>query len=152
MSIFSRCGSLFDKNVTAKYFAHVEGTQPPEDGTASKVKGAVAGAAVGGLFAGVTALAIPALAPLVLLGAGPVMLILAELAAGDAFVGVQDALSRIGIPEYEAKHYELHIQNGAVFLCVHADNSSSAERAKGILERTQAQDVVVFGESFNAIA
>jgi hypothetical protein len=76
------------------------------------------------------------------------MLILAELGAAGTS-GVEHALSGIGIPEYEAKHYEQHIKDGGVFLCVHVDDTSSAERAKQILTRTQAQDVSVSGEVKN---
>jgi len=58
-------------------------------------------------------------------------------------------LNSVGIPEYEAKHYEQHIKDGGAFLCVHVDDASSAEKAKQILASTQAQDVNVSGEIKN---
>jgi hypothetical protein len=58
-----------------------------------------------GLLAGIGALAIPGVGPFI--AAGPIMGGLAGLGAGGAAGGFIGALVGMGIPEYEAKRYEL---------------------------------------------
>jgi hypothetical protein len=56
-----------------------------------------------GLLAGIGALAIPGVGPLI--AAGPIMAALAGLGVGGAVGGLVGALVGMGIPEYEAKRY-----------------------------------------------
>src|SRR6185436_8281690 len=84
-------------------FAHEKNTKAPE-GTAT---GVGTGGAIGGtlgLLAGIGALAIPGVGPLI--AAGPIMAALGGAAAGAAVGGVAGALVGMGIPEIEAKQYE----------------------------------------------
>ena len=94
---------------STKEFAHEKSTKAPE-GTAT---GVTAGGVVGGtlgLLAGIGALAIPGVGPLI--AAGPIMGALAGLGVGGAVGGVVGALVGLGIPEYEAKRYEGRVKDG----------------------------------------
>jgi len=129
---------LMAENVGTKDFAHEKGTKAPE-GTAT---GAGAGAVVGGtlgLLAGIGALAIPGVGPLI--AAGPIMGALAGAGAGGVAGGIIGALVGMGIPEYEAKRYEGRVKSGQILLSVHCDNSDWVGRAKEILERSGAEDI-----------
>jgi len=92
---------LLPDNKSTKDFAHEKSTKAPEGTTA----GVTAGGAIGGtlgLLAGIGALAIPGVGPLI--AAGPIMGALAGLGVGGAVGGLIGALVGMGIPEYEAKH------------------------------------------------
>jgi hypothetical protein len=111
----------------SKDFAAEKNTKAPE--------GAVTGVGVGGtvggtlgLLAGIGALAIPGVGPLI--AAGPIM----------------GALVGLGIPEYEAKRYEGRVKDGGILLSVHCDSSEEISRAKEILKSTGAEDVASSGE------
>lgn len=127
-----------------KDFAHEKSTKAPE-GTAT---GVAAGGAIGGtlgLLAGIGALAIPGVGPLI--AAGPIMGALAGLGVGGAVGGLLGALVGMGIPEYEAKRYEGRIKEGGVLLSVHCDTSEEITRAKDLLKQSGAQDVSSSGEA-----
>jgi len=124
-------------------FAHEKNTKAPEGTTG----GAVAGGALGGtlgLLAGLGALAIPGVGPLI--AAGPIVGALAGAGAGGAVGSLVGALIGMGIPEYEAKRYEGHVKNGGVLLSVHCDTSEEIKNAKELLARTGAQDIASSGE------
>ncbi len=135
---------LFPENEGTKDFAHEKGTKAPEGATAGAGTGAVLGGALGWL-AGIGALAIPGVGPLI--AAGPIMGALAGVGVGGAVGGIAGALIGLGIPEYEAKRYEGRIKEGGILLSVHSDNSEWTKRAKQILEATGAQDVSSTGET-----
>ena len=97
-----------------------------------------------GLLAGIGALAIPGVGPLI--AAGPIMGALAGLGAGGAVGGLVGALVGMGIPEYEAKRYEGHVKDGGILLSVHCDDSEWVGRAKRVLEQTGAHDVSSAGK------
>src|ERR1019366_5695086 len=95
----------------SKDFGHAKNTKAPEGATTGvSVGGAVGGAL--GLLAGIGALAIPGVGPLI--AAGPIMAALAGLGAGGAVGGLIGALVGMGIPEYEAKRYEGRVKDGGV--------------------------------------
>jgi len=128
---------------TAREFAHEKNTKAPE-GTAIGVgTGGVIGGTLG-LLAGIGALAIPGVGPLI--AAGPIMAALAGLGVGGAVGGLVGALVGLGIPEYEAKRYEGRVKNGGVLLSVHCDTSGEIHRAKEILKSTGAEDIASSGE------
>jgi tetrahydromethanopterin S-methyltransferase subunit C len=128
---------------TAREFAHEKNTKAPE-GTAIGVgAGGVVGGTLG-LLAGIGALAIPGVGPLI--AAGPIMGALAGLGVGGAVGGLVGALVGMGIPEYEAKRYEGRVKNGGVLLSVHCDTSDEIHRAKEILKATGAEDIAASGE------
>jgi hypothetical protein len=128
---------------SSKEFAHEKNTKAPE-GT---VAGGTTGAAIGGtlgLLAGIGALAIPGVGPLI--AAGPIMASLAGFGIGGAVGGVVGALVGMGIPEFEAKRYEGRVKDGGVLLSVQCDTDEEVARAKGLLKQTGAEDVSSAGE------
>jgi hypothetical protein len=133
---------MADKSA-AKELATEKNTKAPE-GTAT---GAGIGGAVGGtlgLLAGIGALAIPGVGPLI--AAGPIMGALAGLGVGGTVGGLVGALIGMGIPEYEAKRYEGRVNDGGVLVSVHCDSSDEVSRAKDILEEAGGDDVASAGE------
>jgi hypothetical protein len=134
---------LLPDNASSKEFAHEKNTKAPEGTTT----GVAAGGAVGGtlgLLAGIGALAIPGVGPLI--AAGPIMGALAGLGVGGAVGGLIGALVGMGIPEYEAKRYEGRIKDGGILLSVHCDTSEEISRAKDLLKETGAEDIASAGE------
>src|SRR5690242_18753917 len=135
---------LLQDNVGTKDFAHKKDTKAPEGTTT----GAVAGGAIGGtlgLLAGIGALAIPGVGPLI--AAGPIMATLAGVGTGGVLGGIVGALVGMGIPEYEAKRYEGRIKEGGILLSVHCDNSDWVKKAKDLLKQTGADDISSTGEA-----
>jgi len=135
---------LFADNHGTKDFAIEKGTKAPEGATAGATSGAIIGGVLGGL-AGVGALAIPGIGPLI--AAGPIVAALTGAGALGVFGGIVGALAGMGIPEYEAKRYEGRIREGGTLLSVHCDDHEWVKRAKGILERTGASDIASSGEA-----
>jgi hypothetical protein len=135
---------LFPENVGTKDFAHEKGTKAPEGAATGAGSGAVIGGTLGWL-AGIGALAIPGVGPLI--AAGPIVAALAGVGVGGAVGGLTGALVGMGIPEYEAKRYEGRVKKGGILLSVHSDNSEWTGRAKKILEQTDAEDISSTGET-----
>jgi Protein of unknown function (DUF3341) len=135
--------ALFPENEGTKDFAHEKHTKAPEGTATGAGTGAVVGGTLGWL-AGIGALAIPGVGPLI--AAGPIVAALAGAGAGGAIGGLTGALVGMGIPEYEAKRYEGRVKEGGVLLSVHSDNSDWTRKAKDILERTGAEDISSAGE------
>jgi hypothetical protein len=119
-------------------FAHRKATKAPEGTATGVTAGGLLGGALG-LLAGIGALAIPGVGPLI--AAGPIMATLAGVGAGGALGGLVGALVGAGIPEYEAKRYEGHVKNGGVLLSVHCDTDDEIRRAKDFLKATGAVDI-----------
>jgi hypothetical protein len=135
---------LFSENLGSKDLATEKSSKLPEGATTGAGTGAVIGGVLGWL-AGIGALAIPGIGPLV--AAGPIVAALAGAGAGGAVGGVTGALIGLGIPEYEAKRYEGRIAKGGILLSVHCDAPDWAKQAKEILERTGAEDISATGEA-----
>jgi hypothetical protein len=134
---------LLPDNSSTKEFAHEKNTKAPEGATT----GVAAGGAVGGtlgLLAGIGALAIPGVGPLI--AAGPIVGALAGVGVGGVVGGLIGALVGMGIPEYEAKRYEGRIKDGGILLSVHCDTSEEISRAKELLKQTGAEDIASSGE------
>jgi hypothetical protein len=121
-----------------KALAAEKHTKAPEGATVGAAAGGIAGGALGFLV-GVGALAIPGLGPFI--AAGPIAAALAGAGAGGALGTLTGILIGLGIPEYEAKRYESHLNRGGMLLAVHADNGDWATKAKDILNRAGARDV-----------
>ncbi|MDQ6678238.1 MAG: DUF3341 domain-containing protein [Acidobacteriota bacterium] len=136
--------ALFPDNQGSKDFAHEKNTKAPEGATTGATTGAFTGGVLGWL-AGIGALAIPGVGPLI--AAGPIMAALAGVGIGGMTGGIIGALVGMGIPEYEAKRYEGRVKEGGILLSVHCDSSDWVGRAKDILHRTGAEDVASTGES-----
>ena len=136
--------ALLPENQGTKDFAHEKNTKAPEGAATGAGTGAVVGGTLGWL-AGIGALAIPGVGPLI--AAGPIVAALAGVGVGGTVGGLTGALVGMGIPEYEAKRYEGRVKEGGILLSVHCDSSDWTKKAKEILERTGAEDVSSTGEA-----
>jgi CBS domain-containing protein len=134
---------LLPDNQGTKDFAHEKHTKAPEGATIGAGSGALVGGTLGWL-AGIGALAVPGVGPLI--AAGPIVAALAGAGAGGALGGITGAIIGLGVPEYEAKRYEGRIRSGGILLSVHCDDNDWTRRAKDILERTGAEDISSAGE------
>jgi len=92
---------------------------------------------VTGLLAGVGALAIPGIGPIV--AAGPLAAALTGAVAG----GVAGGLLDMGIPEQEGKRYEEDIKQGKVLAVVETDQGK-AHQAEEILRSQGADEVKMY--------
>lgn len=135
---------LLPDNQSTRNFAHKKDTKAPEGTTTGVTTGGAIGGAIG-LLAGIGALAIPGVGPLI--AAGPIMGALAGVGVGGAVGGLIGALIGMGIPEYEAKRYEGRVKEGGILLSAHCDTSDEIDRAKEILKRTSAEDIASSGEA-----
>lgn len=124
-------------------FAAEKNTKAPEGTTTGVTLGGITGGTLG-LLAGLGALAIPGVGPLI--AAGPIMGALAGLGVGGAVGGLVGALVGLGIPEYEAKRYEGRVKDGGILVSVHCDSSDEVSRAKEILRDAGGEDVASSGE------
>lgn len=140
---------LLPESLGAKDIGTEKATKAPEGAAAGAGSGAVLGGTLG-LLAGIGALAIPGVGPLI--AAGPIMAALAGIGVGGAVGGFTGALIGLGIPEYEAKRYEGRLQKGGILLSVHCDTSDEIDRAKEILKHTGGEDVSSTGESSTGAA
>jgi len=119
-------------------------TKAPEGATTGAGTGAILGGALGWL-AGIGALAIPGVGPLI--AAGPILALLSGAAIGGAVGGLAGALIGMGIPEYEAKQYEAKLRAGNILMCVHADDSEEASCAREIMTEEKAEDISTGSEA-----
>lgn len=130
---------LFPDDRGSKDFAHEQHTKAPEGAATGASAGGVVGGTLG-LLAGIGALAIPGVGPLI--AAGPIMAALSGVAAGAIVGGLSGALIGLGIPEIEAKQYEGKLKEGNLLLSVHVDNTAERDRAKELLKEFGAYDIV----------
>ncbi|MBB5057664.1 hypothetical protein HDF16_002370 [Granulicella aggregans] len=135
---------LLPDDETTRAFAHEKNTKAPEGTAAGVTTGGVIGGTLG-LLAGIGALAIPGIGPLI--AAGPIVATLAGVGAGGAVGGIVGALVGMGIPEYEAKRYEGEVKGGGTLLSVHCDTSEEIAAAKLALRETGARDIAASGEA-----
>ena len=135
---------LLPDNVGTKDFAHEKHTKAPEGAATGAGTGAVIGGTLG-VLAGIGALAIPGLGPLI--AAGPIAAALAGAGAVGIAGGIVGALIGMGIPEYEAKRYEGMVRKGHVLLSVHSDGPDWTKRAKEVLENVGAEHIASTGEA-----
>src|SRR5580704_7351337 len=86
---------LVPQNIGSKDLAHQKATKAPEGVAAGAGSGAVIGGTLGWL-AGIGALAVPGIGPLI--AAGPIVAALAGIGAVGAIGGIDGALIGLGIP------------------------------------------------------
>jgi hypothetical protein len=141
--------ALLPENLGTKPIATEKKSKAPEGAATGAGSGAVLGGTLG-LLAGIGALAIPGVGPLI--AAGPIMAALAGMGVGGAVGGFTGALIGLGIPEYEAKRYEGRLQKGAILLSVHCDTSDQIKRAKEVMKNSGAEDISSTGESSSNVA
>jgi hypothetical protein len=116
----------------------VKATKAPEGATTGGVAGGVTGGVLG-LLAGIGALAIPGVGPLI--AAGPIMAALSGAAIGGTTGGIVGGLIGLGIPEIEAKRYEEKLKAGKYLVAVRVRNDDEEDRAEQIFEDADAEDV-----------
>ena len=125
-------------------FAMEHNTKAPEGAATGVGTGAILGGTLGWL-AGIGALAIPGVGPLI--AAGPIMAALGGAALGGTVGGVSGALIGMGIPEFEARRYEGKVKSGSALISVHSENSDETDRAREIFEAAGAEDITSASES-----
>lgn len=123
---------------------HVKNSKAPEGAATGAATGGVAGGALG-LLAGIGALAIPGVGPFI--AAGPIMATLSGAAIGATAGGIAGGLIGLGIPEFEAKHYEKKLQEGNYLLSVHVSDDEEESRAKTVFEENDAEDITSTSET-----
>jgi hypothetical protein len=136
--------ALFPDKEGSKDFAHDNSTKAPEGAVTGATTGGVLGGTLG-LLAGIGALAIPGVGPLI--AAGPIMATLSGAAVGATVGGVAGALIGMGIPEYEAKMYEGKIRDGNILLAVHCDSNDELKKAEELYKSYGATDIHRVGEA-----
>ena len=129
---------LLPENLGTREIGTEKATKAPEGATAGAGTGAVLGGALG-LLAGIGALAIPGVGPLI--AAGPIMATLAGMGVGGAVGGVTGALVGMGIPEFEAKRYDAKVREGSILISVHTESSHQRDVAKDVFKRNNADDI-----------
>jgi hypothetical protein len=134
---------LMSDTNSSREFATEKNTKAPEGTTTGVGVGGVVGGTLG-LLAGIGALAIPGVGPLI--AAGPIMGALAGLGVGGAVGGLVGALVGLGIPEYEAKRYEGRVKDGGILVSVHCYSSEEVSRAKDVLKQAGGEDIASSGE------
>jgi hypothetical protein len=117
---------------------HVKATKAPEGATTGAAAGGVTGGVIG-LLAGIGALAIPGVGPLI--AAGPIVAALTGAAVGGTTGGIVGGLVGLGIPEIEAKRYDQKLRAGNYLIAVHARNDEEEDRAEEIFESQGAEDI-----------
>jgi hypothetical protein len=122
----------------SKDFAHEHHTKAPEGAATGAGAGGVLGGTLG-LLAGIGALAIPGVGPLI--AAGPVLAALSGAAAGAAVGGLTGALVGLGIPEIEARAYEGKIRGGNILIAVHTETREARVAAEEVLKEAGAHHV-----------
>ena len=140
---------LFPDNKGSKEFAHEHNTKAPEGAVAGAGAGGVTGGVLG-LLAGIGALAIPGVGPLI--AAGPIMAALSGVAVGAAVGGIAGGLIGMGIPEFEAKRYEDMVKGGNILMSAHAETSDGVKRIKDIFKKEGAQDISTASEKTEAVS
>lgn len=98
------------------------GTKAPEGLASGAATGGLLGG-VTGLLAGIGALAIPGIGPII--AAGPIAATLAGAAVGAGTGGLVGGLIGLGIPEDEAESYDNYVDEGRILVMVDADSERS---------------------------
>lgn len=140
---------LFPDRDGSRDFAHEHNTKAPEGAVTGAGAGGVTGGVLG-LLAGIGALAIPGVGPLI--AAGPIMAALSGAAVGATVGGIGGALIGMGIPEFEAKRYEDMVKGGNILMSVHSENSENTRRIKEIFKNAGAEDISTTSEKATAVS
>lgn len=139
----SNISVLFPDKDGTQDFAHDNSTKAPEGAVTGATAGGVIGGALG-LLAGLGALAIPGVGPLI--AAGPIMAALSGVAVGGTVGGLSGGLIGMGIPEYEAKLYEGKVRDGNILIAVHCVDGAQMKSAEDMFKENRATDVHRVGE------
>lgn len=140
----SEISVLMPETDSSHDIGHIKATKAPEGTATGAATGGVAGGVIG-LLAGIGALAIPGVGPLI--AAGPIIAALSGAALGAATGGVVGGLIGLGIPELEAKVYEGKLKTGNYLVTVHARDGKEVSRAKEIFKSEEAEDICTTGQT-----
>jgi len=122
------------------------GTQAAEGAATGAIGGGVLGGVIG-LLAGVGALAIPGIGPII--AGGTLASTLAGAGIGAAAGGLLGALVGMGVPEEDAKHFDEGFRSGGTLVTVAAGNR--AEEARTCLSESGA-DLGSMGRGMSSVA
>jgi len=125
----SQIGVLMQDRKEQKDLADTTGTKVSEAAASGAIGGGVAGGILG-LLAGVGALAIPGVGPIV--AGGALASTLAGAGIGAAAGGLLGALVGMGIPEEDAQYFETGVRSGGILVTVEA--GSRIDEARRILQ------------------
>ena len=134
---------VFPDHDKSRQFALEKSTKAPEGALAGGGTGLIVGGVLGWL-AGIGALALPGVGPII--AAGPIVAAITGAGVGSAVGGIAGALIGLGVPEVEAKRVEAEIKKGGMLLTVHCSDLRFAESARKVLQRTGAKDIYTAGE------
>lgn len=141
--------ALFPDKGGSKEFAHEHNTKAPEGAVTGAGAGGVTGGVLG-LLAGIGALAIPGVGPLI--AAGPIMATLSGAAVGATLGGVAGGLIGMGIPEFEAKRFEERVKGGNILIAAHSEDRETTKKIKEIFKSAGAEDITTSSEKSEAAA
>lgn len=65
---------------------------------------------------------------------------------GASVGGLAGGLIGIGIPEYEAKRYEGHLEKGGILVAVHCEDNDAVSRAQDLMQTGGATDIATSRE------
>jgi hypothetical protein len=116
----------------------VKATKAPEGTATGATAGGITGGVIG-LLAGVGALAIPGVGPLI--AAGPIVAALTGVGVGGVAGGIVGGLIGLGIPEIEAKRYDQKLRAGNYVVAVAVRNNDEEDRAEDIFKKAGAEDI-----------
>jgi outer membrane lipoprotein SlyB len=134
---------VFADRRESRNFAIDKDTKAPEGAIAGVGTGGVIGGAVG-LLAGIGAITIPGIGPLI--AVGPLMSALSGAAVGAGIGGIAGALIGLGYPEYVAKNYEARVKGGDILITFRSSSEDEIERARDIFVSEGATDISALRE------
>jgi uncharacterized protein (TIGR02271 family) len=129
--------SIIAGNESGKYKDYIKEGEDKGDPATGAAKGAAIGGGLG-LLAGLAALAIPGVGPII--AAGPIVTALAGAGIGAAAGGLIGALANAGIPEEDARMYADEVQRGGILVIVRT-RVDHADQVADILADAGARDV-----------
>lgn len=133
---------LFSQNPGTAEHEHISAANAAEGRATGTSSGAAAIASLGWL-PGISSLTIPGLG--VFIAAGPVVSAITA-APLDAVDGLAGGLAALGLSPSDADTFRDEIMDGTTLISVHSDNGYWAKRAKEILERTGARNILITGK------
>ena len=127
----------------------IPGRDPTNMKNASEGRAAGAGsggAAVGflGWLPGIGSLTIPGLGAFI--AAGHIVSAINNTSTSEAVDGLASGLVALGLTASDANTFRGEVVDGATLISVHSDNGYWAKRAKEILERTCARNILITGK------
>lgn len=131
--------SQADENISeTSGVGYEKNTKAPEGASSAATAGGIIGGSIG-LLAGLGAISLPGLGAFI--AAGPIMAALSGSAIGGSLGLFIGALVGMGIPEYEAKHYQDSLNAGNFLISIHTENAEELNKAYEILKKEGVEDI-----------